>query len=272
MKLFGPKKGTSFKGGYNQYRSPAVYRPKLKKKSSYEWVKNFPKINFRIVLAAVVVLLAVYGVFFSGYFRITDVIVEGNHLVSADSIRSEIPVGRNIFFFSTKDVKQSILHNNTEIQDVQLYRGLPNAVKLVVLERENKIIWKSGADRYYVSSQGLITRKLSPDEVSSLPEVTDVKNITVVPATAVASSHFVTFIQNINDNFFSVTNIKPTTYEVAETTFDLIAHTEAGFYVKFDTTRSSAKQLDDLKNVLVAKRADIKEYIDLRVDGWAYYK
>jgi len=36
--------------------------------------------------------------------------------------------------------------------------------------------------------------------------------------------------------------------------------------------RSSAKQLNNLKEVLVQKRNDIKEYIDLRIDGWAYYK
>jgi hypothetical protein len=36
--------------------------------------------------------------------------------------------------------------------------------------------------------------------------------------------------------------------------------------------RSSGKQLENLKKVLVEKRPDIKEYIDLRIDGWAYYK
>ena len=69
-----------------------------------------------------------------------------------------------------------------------------------------------------------------------------------------------------------MTNIKPTHFEVVETTFDVNLHTEAGFYVKFNTMRASAKQLDNLKKVLVKKREEVHEYVDLRIDGWAYYK
>lgn len=270
--MFRSKSRQSFRGGYNRYRSPADYKISKKREFSLSWIKGISKINFRKLFLALVVALLIYASFFSDYFGIKEVIVEGNHLVSADKIKEEIPLGKNIFFLNAKETKGNILADNNEIQDVQIYRGIPNAIKVVVLERENKLVWKTGADRYLLSTQGTITRKLNQDETSAFPEVTDSRNFPVTSGQAVASSHFVAFVQNINDNFFTVTNIKPTTYEVGETTFDLIAHTEAGFYVKLDTTRSSAKQLDDLKKVLVAKRPDIKEYVDLRIDGWAYYK
>ena len=115
-------------------------------------------------------------------------------------------------------------------------------------------------------------KKLEETETYTSPLISDSKNLPVSLGASIVSPNFIAFVTNINDKFFETTNIKPTYFEIPQTTFDLYLYTEAGFYVKFNTMRSSSKQLENLKKVLVEKRDGVKEYVDLRIDGWAYYK
>jgi cell division septal protein FtsQ len=168
--------------------------------------------------------------------------------------------------------RKEIIKNNPEIANVEIYRGLPDAIKIVVLEHDGKLVWQSGDSSYLISSQGYVAKKIEAGESFDFPKIVDKKSIPVELGSSIISPSFVAFVTNIYSQFYSVTNIKPTNFEIDQTTFDINLYTEAGFYVKFNSLRSSAKQLDNLKQVLVAKRDQIHEYVDLRIDGWAYYK
>lgn len=257
------------RGGYKQYRSPLVFNNQ-KNKPKREW--SFPKINLKYYFYLVVILLALFFIFFSGKFAIKDVLVEGSHLVPTEKIASYVEKNSNILLFSSSKIRNQILSENKEIKEVEIIRGIPDAVKIVVLEHDNKMIWQTGGNRYLVSIQGVVTRKINEGETFNYPTVSDSKNIPVNLGDHLISPNFIAFVNNVYDKFFETTNIKPTNFDVAETTFDLNLHTEAGFFVKLNTMRSSIKQLENLKKVLVEKRGDIHEYVDLRIDGWAYIK
>jgi cell division septal protein FtsQ len=214
----------------------------------------------------------IYYLFLSGKFVVKEVIVEGNKMVPADKISSSIPKNSNILFLNLSKVKKEILKNNSEIENIEIFRGLPDAIKVVVLEYEPKLIWQSGDSSYLISTQGYVAKKIESGETYDFPRVIDKKGIPVEIGSGLVSPSFIAFVTNINSQFFEVTNIKPKEFEINQTTFDVNLNTEAGFYVKFNSLRSSAKQLDNLKQVLVAKRDQVHEYVDLRIDGWAYYK
>ena len=270
--MFGKKRNTNKKylrGGYKQYRTPSVFggkTPKPKKE------REPRKINYKLILYSVVFLVVVYFLFFSGKFLVKEVIIEGNKLVPSDKIIEYGHKGTNIIFINSTELRKQILNENPQIQDVQVIRGIPDAVKIVVLEHENKIVWQTGGVKYLVSTQGVVTKKLEETETYTSPLISDSKNLPVSLGASIVSPNFIAFVTNINDKFFETTNIKPTYFEIPQTTFDLYLYTEAGFYVKFNTMRSSSKQLENLKKVLVEKRDGVKEYVDLRIDGWAYYK
>lgn len=257
------------RGGYKQYRTPSVFVAK-KPKQKYEL--KLPKINYKIIFYIALFLIALYFIFFSGKFTIKEVMVEGNKLVLSENMSSYVKKGSNIIFLNSADLRKIILAENPQIKDVQVIRGIPDAVKIIVLEHENKIIWQTGGAKYLLSTQGEVTKKIEEGEVFDYPLVNDSKNIPVNLGTNIVSPNFIAFMININQNFFEATNIKPTYFEIPQTTFDLYLYTEAGFYVKFNSMRSSTKQLENLKKVLVEKRSDVHEYVDLRIDGWAYYK
>jgi cell division septal protein FtsQ len=257
-------------GGYQQYRRPLTFGPKKEKKER----KNIqlPKLPLKTIGYIVLVLVAIYLVFVSGKFKIKETIIEGNNTMASEMIEQYVPKNTNIIFFSVKKTKAKILAEHTEINNIFIFKGLPDTIKIVIVEHENKIVWQTGGKSYLVSTQGIVSKEITTLDGITMPVIVDSKNLPLSLGKGLVSPSFVAFVLNINDKFFEATNIRSKNFEVGETTFDLNLYTEAGFYVKFNTLRSSAKQLDNLKKVLVEKRQDIKEYVDLRVDGWAYYK
>jgi cell division septal protein FtsQ len=257
-------------GGYKQFRTPKVFSGrKIKPKKEF----HFPRIPYKIIIYSAIIVSAVYLIFFSSEFKIKDIIVEGNHLILTEKVDGYFPKNSNILTINLTKKKKEILKDNPGIQDLQIYRGIPNAIKIVILEYQNKIVWQTSAGQYLVSSSGIVTEKINPGDKNGigLPVVVDDKNLPVTLGAQLLSPNFIAFVYNINSNFFNETNVKVTGFEVPDTTFGVNVKTDAGFYVKFNTIRSSAKQLSDLKNILVEKKADIHQYVDIRIDGWAYY-
>jgi len=171
-------------------------------------------------------------------------------------------------------LKSEVRGKVPEIKDMEIYRGIPDALKVVVLENDKAIIWESQGRKYLVNSQGVSYMDVTDmaGEFLELPRVVDSNNLTVKLNKRIVMPSFAAFVLNVNSNIEGLVNLEPEYYEVVETTVDVRLHTKSNYYIKFDTMRSSAKQLEDLKKVLVEKSPVITEYIDLRVPGWAYYK
>ncbi len=257
-------------GGYRRFRSPNFYNDtrKISEKNRF----NYSPLVLKILVLVIILIVALYFIFFSSAFRIKDVIVEGNNYVSTEMMTQYIPANQNIFLLKQKKVREQLINNHSEIEDIQIYRGIPNAIKVVVLEREGKIVWQTAGSKYLISSEGIAMKDIDDASAMNYPLVIDKTNIPVSLGSTIVSSSFIAFIRNLKNNFFDATNINSAYFEIPSTTFDVYLYTDAGFYIKFNTLRSSKKQLDNLKLILAQKRQDIHEYVDLRIDGWAYYK
>jgi hypothetical protein len=69
--------------------------------------------------------------------------------------------------------------------------------------------------------------------------------------------------------------VKVTGLTIKDTTLDLTVATNKGYSLIFDTSRSVAGEISDLKAVqalLVSQNKAPSQYIDLRIVGRAYYK
>lgn len=242
-----------------------IFEPKEEKKISF----SFKSVKY--ILGLGIIIYLVYFVLFSQQFYIKDILVEGSDLVPKDQIIAEVP-RQNIFRLDIIALKAKLINDFPEVREVEIFRGIPDALKIVVNERDGKMVWQSGDKKYLVSSQGEITRQVVGTEGDGLPLVADKKALPVKPGEKLLSSNLVAFVVNIYNGISDAVNVKPDHFEVNETTFDLNLYTDAGFYVKLNSLRSSKKQLDNLKLVMIDKRSEIHEYVDLRIDGWAYYK
>jgi cell division septal protein FtsQ len=236
-----------------------------------------PKLSpviWRVIFFLMLLGAAAYLAFFSSVFEVKDVIIEGNELLSQAQIADAVPRGENIFLLDTDNLKSQIKEQVPEIKDMEIYRGIPNALKVVVLENDKAMIWESQGRKYLVNSQGVAYMDVTEiaGQFADLPRVVDSDNLVVKLNKRIVMPSFVAFIKNVSSNIKSGVNLEPDYFEVVETTVDVRLHTKSNYYVKFDTMRSSTKQLDDLKRVLVGKAPTINEYVDLRIPGWAYYK
>jgi hypothetical protein len=90
----------------------------------------------------------------------------------------------------------------------------------------------------------------------------------------VTTSRFVAFVGELVPAL-AANGIGATSLDVKETTLDLSVTTNKGYRLIFDTGRTVAEEMADLKAVLgllATQKKTPAEYIDLRVSGKAYYK
>lgn len=244
--------------------------PKIK--YSYNPIINLSPKFWGNVGLILLILLLIWLFFYSKYFRIKEIIIEGNSMIPSEQISKSVSKGDNIFRFNITSAKSKIIAGSPIIEDVTIYRGIPDALKVVVLERKPQVVWQSAGSYYLIDDAGIVDKQITAEEYTNLIHISDQKNMPVSTGKQLLSAGFIDFVNTINSKFFETTNIHPTGFYIAETTFDVYVQTDGGFYVKFDTTRLVDKQLGDLKDIIVAYRPNIHEYVDIRINGWAYYK
>lgn len=253
------------------YRNPKIFNRKLKPPRKRLQLAISGRMIGNVVIA-LVILTGIILIFFSSYFKISDVMVEGVQTINADDLKTFITKGQNLILFKTEPVKEAIMRKYPQIKDIAILKGLPNAVKIQIIERQGRLVWLSDGKRYLIDSEGVATREVSETESMGIPVVADQKNIPVTSNQLLLSPDFIAFVDYINQHLYETTNLKPTGFFVEETTYDLSVTTDANIKLMFETVRSPQSQLENLKKILANFRDKITEYIDLRVEDWAYYK
>ena len=261
------KKRRAVRKAPSLYYSSSIGSARVNRKTNLRFVWPVMKITLPVVLL-------VYFFFYSPIFRINEVIISGNEYIDSQFIAENIPRNANIFTLKNEQLESEIMEDIKDLETVKIYKGIPRAIKIVVKEHAGVMNWQSGISNYLISSSGIAFRDITTDVASygALPKVVDQRNVPVEMSKRVVSAHFANFINKIFSDLKVETNIDPDFFSIDETTVDVIMHSKNGFYIKFDSMRSAEKQMHDLKLVLMEKRPEITEYVDLRVNGWAYYK
>lgn len=193
--------------------------------------------------------------------------------MNEDEILKHIPVNRNILFIDSMEIQENILSSILEISDVKIYKGIPNALKIIVEENSPSLIWLTQERVFLVNNSGVAYKEVvTPEGFESIPKVIDKKNIQISTSQKLVSDRFISFLEHLNSNFHDQVNLNPEYYFLEETTVDLYLKTKEGIVIKFDSLREPVQQISNLKVVLMEKRQEINEYVDLRVNGWVYYK
>lgn len=254
-------------------RIPKVIVPeKERKKRIY-----FSKKSCGLVLFFIIIILILYVLFFSSIFKVKNVEVRGNNLVNGDNIKKlvEFSLGRenNIFLFDDTNLEKIIKENFSLIQELSIQKGLPDTLRILIIERHPVIFWESGGKRYYVDNNGYAYMEAPTDAKDEIVVVYDKQNLPINPGQKVVSKNFISFLEAIRKNMKNIAGLDYDKFEVYETTFDLSVLTKNGFVVFFDTLKSPEEGLDNLRRVILHLQGKKpKAYIDLRVEGWAYYK
>lgn len=148
-------------------------RPKMNEKKS--------RVRNAIIKVVIVVALFVGAICFlclSPIFNVQKIVVEKDELIPADTISSlsKIELYKNIFLVDKSKAVRSI-EKNPYVNSVKIYRKLPDIVRIVVEERQEKYLIEFAEGKYAViDGQGYILSVVN--QPKELPILVGVKTST----------------------------------------------------------------------------------------------
>jgi cell division septal protein FtsQ len=245
--------------------------PKIAIRTPREPVSIYiPTSVIKIVLGFLVLSGIYFFVYLSGFFSIKNIILTDT--ISEEERQTVYAYkGKNILFLNSEDLEREIKAKYPQAWAVSVYRGLPDTLKVVMSERNKAFIWQSGEKFYYIDKQGIAFKEINEPEEGWLL-VNDLQSVKVKLGKRIVSGRFIEFVEETRDSLLKKSEIKIGNFEVGETTLHVSMVTDLGWKVYFDINRSPENQLEDLYLILAKHREDIKEYVDLRVPGYGYYK
>lgn len=214
------------------------------------------------------------------WLAVKNIKVEGE---ATEETKAEIAKlkGQNILWLSVTKPESAITRNQPSIRTIQILRGIPDTLRVKLIERQPALIWQVGETWYTLDSSGFVFRESQITKKddgtldypgTDLPVIVDTKSLPVKIGSTVARTQFVTFVGKVKDHLAENGGLKYVRGEIEETTFSITVITDKGWKVLFDTTRPVDVQLRTLAKTLESKQSEIHEYIDVRVRGWVYYK
>lgn len=216
-----------------------------------------------------------YLIFLSGIFSLNEVQVSGyqnskkiNEIVNEVADNSLIK--NNIIFINSNYIKD-IIEGDPVVKKIKIKKRLPNIIKIEIEESKPELIWISAGENFLVDGGGYVIDRT--DEIN-YNSVYDGSNIEVSLGERVASPTFIKFINNVNDNFETVTGVKVNRITIFDVMSDVHLLSSDSWTVYLDATKDAKSQIENLNRVLIEARKNGRklEYIDMRLDNRIYYK
>ena len=257
--------GTTDKKRDLKFTSIVFSTEKERREKRFEIPKKVINYLFYILL----IILALYFVFVSDYFVIKEIKVENVKSVEIDDYVKMTLQGKNILLMMPGKYLEKLTEKFPVLEEARIVRGLPSTVRVIVDERDQKFIWCNSSGCFEVDNNGYIFEETvkGGDEIV----LRDLSDIKVGYLDKVVSRQFIDFFMDALDGLSGIgLNIKEA--QISQTTFRVDFMTQEGWRVIMDSNSPLENQLFATKQVVEKNRPDIKEYIDVRVEGVAFLK
>lgn len=230
---------------------------------------NFPKAILSYAVYSLSFVAVIYFVFISGLFKIENISVENVRSAEIEDYVNMTLRGKNILLMSPGKYLRELAEKFPVLEEARIVRGLPSTVRVIVDEREQKFVWCNENDCYEVDNSGYIFEKTSDTKGAVI--LRDLGNVKVNQLEQVASKKFIKFFITALDEIKEA-GVVVSEAQIEQTTFKVDFVTKDGWKIIMDTGGSLENQIYSLKQVMETNRSDIKEYVDVRVEGVAFVK
>ena len=209
-----------------------------------------------------------YGLLFSDFFKIKSIVVVNNQiLLEGDIVRfleDRNIKNKNLFLLNTTQVQDVLKGYYKRIDDVRVYKVFPSSLKIKIQEKPSTIIWQVGESRYLLDSNGYVFS--NADQDLKMPVIIDQAKLPVKIGDRIVTKDFIDFVNIVDESLKKRFGLGIIAYSVNQTTFELQAHINSGFYIVFDTGADVVEQLDKLAKVY-QQGEKITEYVILSING-----
>lgn len=264
-----------------------ILKPERPKKQSKSWRRIKRKMPMLAGLAVFVGLF--YLAFFSGVFTVKNIEIQGTKNISTEKLNNEIRnkldnrfllvfPSNNLLIASKVNLGNYLKDKFKRIETIEVNKKFFGTIQVSLVEKRGAFKWCRDNECFLVNEQGRVYNV--PLDESTLSE--EEKSLLVIkePGSNLPSfdeqiidNRFIKAIWQINDNFSS---------EIAEfSTPSILSHkiaikTKDGWLIIFSADYSIEKQLTNFKALfpdqITLEQKKNLEYIDLSVEGRAYYK
>lgn len=226
----------------------------------------------RLLIPAAILGVLIWWLFFSSFFKVKEIMVEGE---VSDVMRSKIESlrGRNIFFLKSHRVEEELVADQPKIEKIEILRGLPDTLKVKVSARQSGLVWQTGDNYYFIDESGVVyAKRASLPSDADLIIVRDVNNVEVNEGQAVVTDQFVNSIIEAKKRIPQMTKFKVKSFEVDESVNNFTVILDNGPKILMSSASDLDNQLSAIEQVLGKEPDKIKQHLDVRVEGKAYYQ
>ncbi len=261
-------------------KSQVIYRKPYRIKKKKSILKN--QFFWLIILVSIIFGSIFYFLFFSEVFQVEKIIVTGEKKVSNEALKLliEEKLENKILFFKTKSIflvnlnetRKDILNQFPQIAEVEIHRGFPDALNIVVVERLGIATWCVVDKCFLTDENGIVFEE---GEGENLSRINDSRK-TTLPTLGEK------IIEKENLSKILEINSKLSDFKIPIKEFMIVSDekltglTTEDWEVYFNLQKDIEWQLTKLRAVLEEKippekRKDL-EYIELRFGNFAPFK
>ncbi|MFH1218672.1 MAG: FtsQ-type POTRA domain-containing protein [Candidatus Peregrinibacteria bacterium] len=231
-----------------------------------------------LLIFMLLIILAIYLILFSGYFKIKNITIDTNEdeiegQVLNDQITSSLSqsLGKSLITINLENLEIKILDLFPEIEEVKVKKDYPSTLQIEFMEYPltANVITESPTlkKNYIINSIGFAVKENL--ENPSLPYIRIKSDEPVNPESTVIEATKLRYILDTITYFEDKFGMRIIEVEYKKIPREIQLLTEKNFYIWLDIQKSYEEQLKKLKKSLV--KLDIfsepLEYIDLRITG-----
>lgn len=235
--------------------------------------RQWPRPNWKALFWLIALIILVWFLFISNYFKINQIIVYG-HI--SDPLKQDLSnlVGKNILTLYVPKYIANLQTRRPAVKTIRIERGLPDTLRIYIEERQQELIWQTGDKFYLLDNVGTAFGETIPPQPGETEKVTvvDLRGAEVKLGSVIVSPQFINFTKRLLEELPKETGLTIQQIQVQETTFNPEVVATDGFKILMDINLPLKAQLSAVKQVLDSNRDLVKEYIDVRVLGRVFVK
>ncbi len=259
--------------------SSRYYR--FKSHSSKERAEKRKIILLWSVSVAIFVFI-MWSFFASPFFKITDIKLPENDIVTANDIRkimsdsAPFDLGENLFILSKSNIKTTLTAAFPTITGINVEKELFNGLTVRYEKRIPIGIWCGKINCYYFDKEGIIFKEAPLTEGGLILKIEDSGNKEVSLGEKAINADLLKFIMEFNNKLLDSGQIKVVEFKIGPSAdFDLKAVTANGWLIYLDQNQNpalAASNLFTILNEVIKNKISSLEYIDLRIPSRVFYK
>lgn len=236
---------------------------------------------FYAVLASSLFAIGAHFLFFSDFFILKNVTIVGNNFVAASSLVEKFKEQNsgNLLFLDLTLAREKLLAEFLRLDDVQIKRKYPDKAIIIIKEKEAQEILcrapKEEEQCFLVDKNGIAFDRAGETEGFLIVKILDLRGMDFKIGDKILNQEFLAFVKKIKQNFPRFFDFNIGALELDHLSQKEVTAKINDWRAIFDISGDAEKQLFVLKQVLgkeIKENINKLDYIDLRVEGRAYYR